>query len=105
MTQRRYTSNPPQYFTNYYSWLKIEALQGHTAMAAAAPMCARFGTFAQQVQKLTWQTRWSKSILCNTLMENVPVLPVPDWAWAIVSRPEMTGMIAFCWITDGFSKP
>jgi hypothetical protein len=38
-------------------------------------------------------------------MEKVAVLPVPDWAWAIMSFPLMTGMIPFCWMIEGFSKP
>lgn len=29
-------------------------------------------------------------------MENVAVFPVPDWAWAITSRPLVTGTIALC---------
>eukprot|EP00962_Isochrysis_galbana_P045953 scaffold18296_cov124-Isochrysis_galbana.AAC.3 len=33
------------------------------------------------------------------------VLPVPDCAWAIVSRPFRIGMIARCWMADGFSNP
>jgi hypothetical protein len=37
--------------------------------------------------------------------EKVPVLPVPDWACAMVSCPLMMGMIARCWIAEGFSKP
>lgn len=38
-------------------------------------------------------------------MENVAVLPVPDWACAITSRPLITGTIARCWMAEGFSKP
>jgi len=37
-------------------------------------------------------------------MEKVAVLPVPDWAWAITSRPWVMGRIARCWIAEGFSK-
>ena len=37
-------------------------------------------------------------------MENVAVLPVPDCAWAMTSRPWMIGRIARCWIAEGFSK-
>ena len=33
------------------------------------------------------------------------VLPVPDCACAITSRPPMMGRIARCWMADGFSKP
>ena len=38
-------------------------------------------------------------------MVNVAVLPVPDCACAIVSRFIISGLIARCWIADGFSKP
>jgi hypothetical protein len=38
-------------------------------------------------------------------MEKVAVLPVPDWAWAMQSRPVMMGMMARCWIAEGRSKP
>lgn len=37
-------------------------------------------------------------------MENVAVLPVPDCACAITSRPWVMGKIARCWIAEGFSK-
>ena len=37
-------------------------------------------------------------------MENVAVLPVPDWACAMTSRPCVMGKIARCWIAEGFSK-
>jgi hypothetical protein len=37
-------------------------------------------------------------------MENVAVLPVPDCACAITSRPWVMGRIARCWIAEGFSK-
>jgi hypothetical protein len=45
------------------------------------------------------------SISCKTPIENVAVLPVPDWAWAIVSFLLITGRIPRCWMIDGFSKP
>lgn len=38
-------------------------------------------------------------------IENVAVLPVPDWACAITSRPFTIGNILRCCIADGFSKP
>jgi hypothetical protein len=38
-------------------------------------------------------------------MAKVPVLPVPDCAWAMTSVPLMTGTMARCWMADGFSKP
>jgi hypothetical protein len=38
-------------------------------------------------------------------MVNVAVLPVPDCACAMVSRIIRRGLIARCWIADGFSKP
>lgn len=44
-------------------------------------------------------TRWRME------MEKVAVFPVPDWAWAITSRPVMMGMMARCWIAEGRSKP
>lgn len=44
------------------------------------------------------------SIDWSAEIEKVAVLPVPDWAWAMTSRPRMMGMIARCWIADGFSK-
>ncbi len=37
-------------------------------------------------------------------MEKVAVLPVPDCACAITSRPWIIGKSARCWIADGFSK-
>ena len=37
-------------------------------------------------------------------MVKVAVLPVPDCACAIVSRFIISGLIARCWIADGFSK-
>ena len=45
------------------------------------------------------------SISCKTPIENVAVLPVPDWAWAIVSFLLITGRIPRCRMIDGFSKP
>lgn len=45
------------------------------------------------------------SRLCNIEMEKVAVLPVPDWAWAITSRPLTMGLILRCCMADGFSKP
>ena len=38
-------------------------------------------------------------------MENVAVFPVPDWACAITSLPLTIGLIALCWMAEGFSKP
>ena len=37
--------------------------------------------------------------------QKMVVFPVPLCACAIVSRPLRIGMIARCWIADGFSKP
>jgi hypothetical protein len=37
-------------------------------------------------------------------IENVAVLPVPDCACAITSRPWVMGRIARCWMAEGFSK-
>lgn len=37
-------------------------------------------------------------------MLNVAVFPVPDWAWAMTSRPETMGRMARCWMAEGFSK-
>ncbi|PNH02733.1 hypothetical protein TSOC_011259 [Tetrabaena socialis] len=37
--------------------------------------------------------------------EIIDDLPVPDWAWAITSRPCTIGSTARCWMADGFSKP
>jgi hypothetical protein len=42
---------------------------------------------------------------CRIEIENVAVLPVPDWAWAITSLPLTTGMMARCWMAEGRSKP
>jgi hypothetical protein len=36
---------------------------------------------------------------------NVPVFPVPDYAYAKTSFPKMIGLMAFYWIADGLSKP
>jgi len=38
-------------------------------------------------------------------MVKVAVLPVPDWACAMVSRIIRSGLMARCWMADGFSKP
>ena len=37
-------------------------------------------------------------------MTNAAVLPVPDWACIMTSRPARSGIIARCWIGDGFSN-
>lgn len=42
---------------------------------------------------------------CSMEIENVAVLPVPDWACAITSLPFTIGRILLCWIAEGFSKP
>jgi hypothetical protein len=46
-----------------------------------------------------------KFLTCRTAVENVAVLPVPDCAWAMASRPLMMGLMARCCMADGFSKP
>ncbi|MPD06850.1 hypothetical protein E2C01_102681 [Portunus trituberculatus] len=38
-------------------------------------------------------------------MEKVAVLPVPDCACAMTSRPFTMGLMARCWMADGFSNP
>ena len=38
------------------------------------------------------------------ILINLPVLPVPDWDWAMTSLPLVIGTIALCWIAEGFSK-
>lgn len=53
----------------------------------------------------TWVSRSVVSSDCRIDIEKVAVLPVPDCAWAITSRPLTIGMILLCWIADGFSKP
>ena len=52
-----------------------------------------------------WQSRLAMSMFWSRPMVKVAVFPVPDWAWAIVSRIMRSGLIARCWIADGFSKP
>jgi len=52
-----------------------------------------------------WQSRLLKSMFCSRPMLKVAVLPVPDCACAIVSRIMISGLIARCWMADGFSKP
>ena len=37
-------------------------------------------------------------------MTNAAVLPVPDWACIMRLRPIRSGMMARCWMGDGFSK-
>jgi hypothetical protein len=54
---------------------------------------------------IAWQWGDLGSISWSTPIAKVAVLPVPDWAWAMVSFLLMTGNIPFCWIMDGFSKP
>lgn len=43
----------------------------------------------------TWHTE-------RPIME---VFPVPDCACAMTSRPAMIGLMARCWMAEGFSKP
>ena len=50
-------------------------------------------------------SRGAENCTCRIEMEKVAVLPVPDCAWAITSLPLMIGLIARCWMADGFSKP
>ena len=52
-----------------------------------------------------WHSRMLVSICWRIEIENVAVFPVPDWACAITSRPWIQGIIARCWIAEGFSKP
>ena len=52
-----------------------------------------------------WTSLIEVSITWRVPIAKVAVLPVPDWACAIVSLPWIIGKIAFCWIGDGFSNP
>ena len=49
--------------------------------------------------------RGVENLTCRIEMEKVAVLPVPDCAWAITSLPLMIGLMARCWMAEGFSKP
>jgi hypothetical protein len=51
---------------------------------------------------MPWHSGFLLSISWRSPMAKVAVLPVPDWAWAMVSRLLMTGMMPFCWMMDGF---
>jgi hypothetical protein len=42
---------------------------------------------------------------CRMPAQKVAVLPVPDWACWITSRPLPKGTMPFCWMAEGFSKP
>lgn len=42
-----------------------------------------------------WQSFSSMLSCCKIAMEKVAVLPVPDWAWAITSRPAIQREIIF----------
>ena len=42
---------------------------------------------------------------CRMPAQKVAVLPVPDCACWITSRPLPNGTMPFCWMADGFSKP
>jgi hypothetical protein len=42
---------------------------------------------------------------CRMPSEKTAVLPVPDWDWAMTSRPVMMGLMARCWMAEGRSKP
>ena len=53
----------------------------------------------------TWVSRTVVSIDWSKAMEKVAVFPVPDWAWAITSRLFTMGLMALCWIAEGFSNP
>lgn len=53
---------------------------------------------------ITCVSRNVMSVDCSEAIENVAVLPVPDCACAMTSRPFTIGRIARCWIADGFSK-
>jgi len=54
---------------------------------------------------MAWHWGDFGSIRWRTPIEKVAVLPVPDWACAIVSLLLITGRIPLCWMMDGFSKP
>ncbi len=51
-----------------------------------------------------WHWLSDRSSFCSTGMANAAVLPVPEWAWAIVSWPSSKGTMARCWMAVGFSK-
>mmetsp|Transcript_83126 Transcript_83126/g.201481 ORF Transcript_83126/g.201481 Transcript_83126/m.201481 type:complete len:289 (+) Transcript_83126:604-1470(+) len=53
----------------------------------------------------TCVARTDGSSSCSAAIENAPVLPVPDCAWAIVSRPFRSGNTALPWIGLGRSNP
>jgi hypothetical protein len=53
---------------------------------------------------LPWVFLRFSSMRWRIAIEKVAVLPVPDWAWAMTSAPEMHGTIALCCIKEGFSK-
>ena len=44
-------------------------------------------------------------IVCRIPTLKMVVFPVPLWDCAMTSRPRRIGMMARCWIADGFSKP
>mmetsp|Transcript_44215 Transcript_44215/g.70974 ORF Transcript_44215/g.70974 Transcript_44215/m.70974 type:complete len:203 (+) Transcript_44215:1042-1650(+) len=50
-------------------------------------------------------SRVDVSSIWHSASEIIDVLPVPDCACAMTSRPEQMGMMARCWIAEGFSKP
>lgn len=50
-----------------------------------------------------WVWRTAMSMTWRMEMEKVAVLPVPDWAWAMVSRPLQIWTMARDWTADGDS--
>ena len=44
-------------------------------------------------------------MFCRMPVQKVAVLPVPDWACWMTSRPLPNGTIPFCWMAEGFSNP
>ena len=53
----------------------------------------------------TWEVFSLTLTTCKEAIVKAPVLPVPDWAWAIISLPWTIGLIALLCIGVGFSNP
>merc|ERR1719244_1260504 len=74
-------------------------------MGAQCHACIGGTSVREGARIRAWHSLNPVSIFSKMAMENVAVLPVPDWAWAITSIPLIQGTIARCWMALGFSKP
>mmetsp|Transcript_27549 Transcript_27549/g.110355 ORF Transcript_27549/g.110355 Transcript_27549/m.110355 type:complete len:315 (+) Transcript_27549:1419-2363(+) len=84
-----------------HAWMRID-MKSPSARITLTICCAssRVGASTR-----AWHSCSELSTCWRMPIENVAVLPVPDWACAMTSRPMSMGLMARCWMADGFSKP